>query len=65
MSRRDGLMYDYDGTVDHPQRARRCHLSESEIVGVIKKLTGESLEECAKIGLKGFCRANPVPPVRI
>ena len=65
LSRRDGLMYDYDGTLEHPQRASRRQLSESEIVGVIKRLTGESLEECAKIGLRGFCRANPVPPVRI
>ncbi|KAI4987050.1 hypothetical protein ZWY2020_019850 [Hordeum vulgare] len=65
LSCRDGLMYDYNGTVDHPQRVSRRQLSESEIVRVIKKLTGESLEECANIGPKAFCRANPVPLVRI
>ncbi|KAI4977141.1 hypothetical protein ZWY2020_050951 [Hordeum vulgare] len=65
LSHRDGLMYDYDGTIDHPQHVSRRQLSESEIVGVVKKLTGESLEECAKIGLKAFCHTNPLSPVRI
>ncbi|KAI4997497.1 hypothetical protein ZWY2020_052839 [Hordeum vulgare] len=55
-------MYEYDGTVNHPQCFHHKRLSESEIVGIIKKLTGEPLEECAKIGLKAFCRSNPVPP---
>ncbi|KAI4980989.1 hypothetical protein ZWY2020_021474 [Hordeum vulgare] len=62
LSRRDGLMYEYDDRIDHPQCFSRKILSESEIVGVIKKQTGETLEECAKIGLKAFCRANSVPP---
>ncbi|KAI4990147.1 hypothetical protein ZWY2020_038510 [Hordeum vulgare] len=65
LSRRDGLMYEYDGTVNHLQCFHHKRLSESEIVGIIKKLTGDPLEECAKIGLKAFCRSNPVPPVRI
>ncbi|KAI5013503.1 hypothetical protein ZWY2020_034615 [Hordeum vulgare] len=65
LSQRDGLMYEYDGTVDHPQCFNRKRLSENEIFGIIKKQTGETLEECAKIGLKAFYRANPVPPVRI
>ena len=65
LSRRDGLMCEYDGSVDHPQCFHHKKLAERDIVGVIKKLTGESLEECAKIGLKAFCRSNPAPPVRI
>ncbi|KAI5013561.1 hypothetical protein ZWY2020_037074 [Hordeum vulgare] len=60
LSRRDELMY--DGTLEHPQCSSRRQLSESEIIGVIKRLTSESLEECAKIGLNGFCRVNLVPP---
>ncbi|KAI5012421.1 hypothetical protein ZWY2020_024555 [Hordeum vulgare] len=61
LSRRDGLMCEFDGTLDHPQCYLRTSLTENDIVSIIKKLTGEPLAKCGQIGLKPFCKINPAP----
>ncbi|KAI4998589.1 hypothetical protein ZWY2020_053931 [Hordeum vulgare] len=61
LSRRDGLMCELDGTLDHPQCYFHTTLTENDIVSIIKKLTGELLAKCGQIGLKPFCKINPAP----
>ncbi|KAI4967084.1 hypothetical protein ZWY2020_031065 [Hordeum vulgare] len=61
LSRRDGLMCEFDGTLDHPQCYFRTTLTENDIVSMIKKLTGEPLAKCSQIGLMPFCKINPAP----
>ena len=65
LSRRNGLMCEYNGSENHPQCFFHTKLTEEDIVDMIKKLTSESLENCAKIGLKPFCLSNPAPTVTI
>ncbi|KAI5008362.1 hypothetical protein ZWY2020_009410 [Hordeum vulgare] len=62
LSRRDGLMCEYDGSENHPQCFFHTRLTEEDIVEMIRKLTSEPLENCTKIGLKTFCLSNPAPP---
>ncbi|KAI4973189.1 hypothetical protein ZWY2020_028897 [Hordeum vulgare] len=52
-------MCDFDGTLDHPQCYFHTALTESDIVTIIKKLTGEPTAKCGQIGLKPFCKINP------
>ncbi|KAI5012274.1 hypothetical protein ZWY2020_024408 [Hordeum vulgare] len=61
LSRRDGLMCEFDGTLDHPQCYFHTALTEKDIVAIIKKLTGEPAGKCGQIGLKPFCKINPAP----
>ncbi|KAI4995217.1 hypothetical protein ZWY2020_035120 [Hordeum vulgare] len=58
---RDGLMCEFDDTLDHPQCYFRTAQTESDIVTIIKKLTGEPAGKCSQIGLKPFCKINPAP----
>ncbi|KAI5000401.1 hypothetical protein ZWY2020_004990 [Hordeum vulgare] len=61
LSHRDGLMCDFDGTLDQPQCYFHTALIENDIVTIIKKLTGEPTAKCGQIGLKPFCKINPTP----
>ncbi|KAI5003410.1 hypothetical protein ZWY2020_030570 [Hordeum vulgare] len=61
LSRRDGLMCEFDGTLDHLQCYFHTALTENDIVTIIKKLTGEPAAKCGQIGLKPFCKINPTP----
>ncbi|KAI5018704.1 hypothetical protein ZWY2020_043592 [Hordeum vulgare] len=61
LSRREGLMCEFDGTLDHPQCYFHTALTEKDIVAIIKKLTGEPTTKCGQIGLKPFCKINPAP----
>ncbi|KAI4996695.1 hypothetical protein ZWY2020_052037 [Hordeum vulgare] len=54
-------MCDFDGTLDHPQCYFHTALTESDIVTIIKKLTGEPAPKCGMVGLKPFCKINPAP----
>ena len=63
LSRRDGLMCEFDGTLDHPQCYFHTALTEKDIVAIIRKLTGEPAAKCGQIGLKPFCKINPAPKV--
>ncbi len=51
LSRRDGLMCEFDGTLAHPQCYFHMALTEKDIVTIIKKLTGEPAGKCGQIGL--------------
>uniref|UniRef100_A0A8I6X626 Uncharacterized protein n=1 Tax=Hordeum vulgare subsp. vulgare TaxID=112509 RepID=A0A8I6X626_HORVV len=61
LSCRDGVMCEFDGTLDHPQCYFHTALTEKDIVAIIKKLTGEPAGKCGQIGLKPFCKINPAP----
>ena len=63
LSRREGLMCQYDGNLNNAQRFTNVMLDTEEINSPVKKLCGETKEACSKIGLKPFCRANPAPEV--
>ena len=59
LSRLDGLMCEYNGDLNHPQHFYNVRLLEEDIVEIVKKLSGEPIENCSKIGLKPFCVSNP------
>ncbi|KAI4991166.1 hypothetical protein ZWY2020_039537 [Hordeum vulgare] len=61
LSRRDGLMCEYNDDFNHLQCFSNVMLDKEEIDNIVKKLCGESLETCSKIGLKPFCLSNPAP----
>ncbi|KAI5020137.1 hypothetical protein ZWY2020_045025 [Hordeum vulgare] len=61
LSRRDGLMCEFDGTLDHPQCYFHTALTEKDIVTIIKKLTSEPAGKYGQIGLKPFFKINPAP----
>ena len=63
LSRRNGLMCEYDGSYDHPQRFNKTPLFEKDINAIVKSLLGESQETCSRVGLKPFCALNPAPAV--
>ncbi|KAI5011779.1 hypothetical protein ZWY2020_013916 [Hordeum vulgare] len=61
LSHRDGLMCEFDGTLNHPQCYFHIALTEEDIVSIIKKQTGKPLAKCSQIGFKPFCKINPAP----
>ncbi|KAI4996243.1 hypothetical protein ZWY2020_046834 [Hordeum vulgare] len=54
-------MCGYNGDFNHPQCFYNVRLEEADIVEIIKKLSGEPVENCSKIGLKPFFILNPAP----
>jgi hypothetical protein len=65
LSRWAGLMCEYDGSVNNPQRFNKTPLSDKEINAIVKTLLGESQEACSKVGLNPFCALNRAPAVNI
>jgi hypothetical protein len=65
LSQRGGLMCQYTGDVNDPQRYNKTPLSDKEINAIVKSLLGESQEVCNKQGLNPFCILNPAPAVSI
>lgn len=63
LSRCDGLMCEYTGDKNDPQRYNQASLTEKEITDTVKTLLGEPLENCRKVGLNTLCTLNPVPAV--
>ncbi|KAI5012487.1 hypothetical protein ZWY2020_024753 [Hordeum vulgare] len=60
-SSRDGLMCEFNGDLNHPQCFYNVRLEEEDFVEIVKKLSGEPVENCSKIGLKPLCISNPAP----
>lgn len=63
LSRRDGLMCEYDDNLNHLQCFYNVMLAEEDIVNIVKKQCGELIKNCSKIGLKPFCVSNPAPEI--
>ncbi|XBH67635.1 hypothetical protein VPH35_095984 [Triticum aestivum] len=61
LSRRPGLMCEYTGRKDDPQRHSRNDLPEDVAEEETKALLNESLADCGRIGLAPFCKTNPAP----
>jgi hypothetical protein len=65
LSRRPGLMYEYSGESDDPQRYTKDNFTVEEVFKTVKTLLGESQESCNKVGLASFFKQNLAPPVSI
>ena len=63
LSRRPGLMCEYTGRKDDPQRHSRNDLPEDVAEEETKALLNESLADCGRTGLAPFCKTNPAPAV--
>ena len=63
LSRRSGLMYEYTGKTNDPQRHTDVMLPEKEVTESAKKMLNISLEECSRTGLAPFCENNKLPAV--
>ncbi|SPT16339.1 unnamed protein product [Triticum aestivum] len=61
LSRRPGLMCEYTGRKDDPQRHSRNDLPEDIAEEETKALLNESLADCGRTGLAPFCKTNPAP----
>ncbi|SPT17249.1 unnamed protein product [Triticum aestivum] len=61
LSRRPGLMCEYTGRKDDPQRHSRNDLPEDVAEDMTKALLNESLADCGRTGLAPFCKTNPAP----
>ncbi|XBH64953.1 hypothetical protein VPH35_118624 [Triticum aestivum] len=61
LSRRPGLMCEYIGRKDDPQRHSRNDLPEDVAEEETKALLNESLADCGRTGLAPFCKTNPAP----
>ncbi|SPT18029.1 unnamed protein product [Triticum aestivum] len=61
LSRRPGLMCEYTGRKDDPQRHSRNDLPEDVAEEMTKALLNESLADCGRTGLAPFCKTNPAP----
>ncbi|XBI16109.1 hypothetical protein VPH35_058425 [Triticum aestivum] len=59
LSRRPGLMCEYTGRKDDPQRHSRNDLPEDVAEEMTKALLNESLADCGRTGLAPFCKTNP------
>jgi len=65
LSRRPGLMCEYTGEVDDPQRHCNLQLSEEEVTEGVKKILNESELICSQTGLSPFYAKNKPPAVSI
>ena len=65
LSRRTGLMCEYTGDVNDPQRHTNMQLTDDETTEAVKKMLDEPIFECSKIGLSPFYVSNKPPAVRI
>ena len=63
LSRRPGLMCEYTGQKDDPQRHSRNDLPEDVAEEMTKALLNESLADRGRTGLAPFCKTNPAPAV--
>ena len=63
LSRRPGLMCEYTGEVDGPQRHCNIQLSEEEVTEGVKKILNESELVCSQTGLSPFYTKNKPPAV--
>src|SRR6187200_2200402 len=63
LSRRSGLMCEYTGKPDEPQRHIDIILLEKEVTKSVKKMLNIPLEECSRTGLAPFCETNKPPAV--
>ncbi|KAI5006013.1 hypothetical protein ZWY2020_033256 [Hordeum vulgare] len=61
LSRRNSLMCELNGDLNHSQCFYNVRLEEEDIFEIVKKLSGKPVEHCSKIGLKPFCVSNPAP----
>ncbi|XBI19901.1 hypothetical protein VPH35_061312 [Triticum aestivum] len=61
LSRRPGLMCEYTGRKDDPQRHSRNDLPEDVAEEMTKALLNKSLADCGRTGLAPFCKTNPAP----
>ncbi|XP_073352248.1 uncharacterized protein [Aegilops tauschii subsp. strangulata] len=61
LSRRPGLMCEYTGRKDDPQRHSRNDLPKDVAEDMTKALLNESLADCGRTGLAPFCKTNPAP----
>ncbi|XBH56053.1 hypothetical protein VPH35_077977 [Triticum aestivum] len=61
LSRRPGLMCEYTGRKDDPQRHNRNDLPEDVAEEETNALLNESLAYCGRTGLAPFCKTNPAP----
>ena len=64
-SRRPGLMCEYTGEVDDPQRHCNIQLSEEEITEGVKKILNESELDCSQTGPSPFYTKHKPPAVSI
>ena len=65
LSRRAGLMCEYTGNVNDPQRHTDMQLTDDEITEAVKKILDEPMDVCNKTGVAPFCKSNKPPAVNI
>ena len=65
LSRRPGLMCEYTGSLNDPQRHINIQLTEAEITEAVKKMLNEPEAVCSQTRLSPFCTFNKPPSVRI
>ena len=65
LSRRPGLMCEYTGDLNDPQRHIDIQLTDDEVTESVKKMLDEPVAVCSKVGLSPFCTSNKPPAVRI
>ena len=65
LSRRPGLMCEYTGDLNDPQRHIDIQLTDDKVTESVKKMLDESVAVCSKVGLRPFCTSNKQPAIRI
>lgn len=65
LSRRTGLMCEYSGEPNDPQRYNSVNFTTNEVNKTVKSLLGKNQENYNKTGLLPFYKLNPAPAVSI
>ena len=63
LSRRPGLMCEYTGDVEDPQRHINIQVTDEEVTEGVKKILNESESVCRQTGLNPFYTQNNPPAV--
>ena len=63
LSRRPGLMCEYTGDVEDPQRHINIQVTDEEVTESVKKILNESESVCSQTGLNPFYTKNKPPAV--
>ena len=64
LSRRPGLMFEYTGNTNDPQRFNEIELTDDEVTEGVKKILDEPLTVCTQIGLRPFYASNKPPALK-
>ena len=63
LSRRSGLMHEYTGNSNDPQRFTEIEVTNDEVTESVKKMLDEPIAICSQTRLAPFYAANKLPAV--